>query len=253
MNENRIGRKLILTGLICLLAASAGQALAGDDSPDFLYAARKTVDLYAMPADTADIVATVPLGSMLMEKAESPTGWVQLQTMDGTLGWAEAVEVSDDVPTRIHAHRSTVIVRYCPTMECPEVERAGFDTEMMQVDEDDDWIQVVMPNGVVGWVEEDFIDEDPPRRYVVMVPSANLRSCHSEECPLISTLAHGATLIRMDKKDDWYHVSTTDGVSGWIYEDLVIREDKARQVPSLMAPAAAPSATPASTPPVPGH
>jgi SH3-like domain-containing protein len=231
---------MILAAVICMLAATAGPALAGD-SPDFLYAARKTVDVYAMPADTAEIVTTVPLGSMLMELDESPTGWVQVRAMDGTTGWAEAVEVSDDVPTRVHAHRSTVIVRYCPTLECPEVERAGFDTELMQVDEDDDWVQVVMPNGVVGWVEEDFVDEDPPKRYLVMVPSANIRSCHSEECPLITTVAHGTTLIRMDKKDDWYHVCTTDGVSGWVYEELVIREDKAHQIPAMTAPAAAPA------------
>jgi len=236
MSKNLCGSRMMLAGLICLLAVSAGQAIAGD-SPDYLYAARKTVDLYSMPADTTEILTSVPLGSIMLEMEESPTGWVQVRAMDGTVGWVEAVEVSDDVPTRIYAHRPTVSVRYCPTMECPEVERAGFDTEFMQVDEDDDWVQVVMPNGVVGWVEEDFVSEKPPKRYVVLVPTANLRSCNSEECPLITTLTAGTSVFRMDKEDDWYHVCTTSGVSGWIYEKLVIREDKARHIPSLTAPA----------------
>ena len=48
----------------------------------------------------------------------------------------------------------------------------------------------------------------------------------------------------MDKKDDWYHVCTISGVSGWIFEELVIREDKAQQIPALTAPAAE-SASPA--------
>lgn len=238
MSKNLCGSRIVLAGLICLLALSTGQSWAGD-SPDYLYAARKTVDLYTMPADTSAIVSSIPLGTIMLEVEESPTGWIKVQAMDGTVGWVEAVEISEDVPTRIYAHRPTVTVRYCPTMECPEVERAGFDTEIMQVDEDDDWVQVVMPNGVVGWVEEDFVSEKPAKRYVVMVPTANLRSCHSEECPLITTLAAGTTLIRMDKKDDWYHVCTTSGVNGWIYEKLVIRKDKAHQIPALTAPAAA--------------
>lgn len=237
MSKKLCGSRMLVAALICLLAVSAGQAIAGD-SPDFLYAARKTVDLYTMPADTSEIVTSLPLGTIMLEMEASPTGWVQVQAMNGTVGWVEAVEVSDDVPTRIYAQRPTVTVRYCPTMECPEVELAGFDSEIVQVDEDDDWVQVVMPNGVVGWVEEDFISEKPPKRYVVMVPTANLRSCRSEECPLITTLTAGTPVIRMDKKDDWYHVCTTSGVSGWIYEELVIREDKARQIPALMAPAA---------------
>jgi uncharacterized protein YgiM (DUF1202 family) len=242
MKKNLFGNGMIMAGLICL-ALSAGQVIAGD-SPDYLYAARKTVDVYSMPADTGEILTSVPLGTMMMELEESSTGWVQVRTMDGKLGWVEAVEVSDDVPTRIFAQRPTVTVHYCPTMECPEVERAGFDTEIMQVDEDDDWVQVVMPNGVVGWVDEEVVSEKPPKRYTVMVPSANLRSCHSEECPLITTVAAGAKLIRMDKKDDWYHVCTISGVSGWIFEELVIREDKAQQIPALTAPAAE-SASPA--------
>ena len=237
--------RMLPAGLICLLALTAGPALAGD-SPDYLYAARKTVDLYSMPADTAGILTSVPLGTIMLEMEDSPTGWVQVRTMDNTVGWVEAVEVSDDVPTRIFAQRPTVTVHYCPTMECPEVERAGFDTEIMQVDEDDDWVQVVMPNGVVGWVEEDFVSEKPPKRYVVMVPSANLRSCNSEECPLITTVTAGTTLIRMDKSDDWYQVCTTSGVSGWIFEELVLREDKAQQLPPMTVPPAG-SAAPGPT------
>lgn len=237
MNRDLCFSRLLVVGLVCLLAVSAGQAYAGD-SPDYLYAARKTVDVYSMPADTAEIVTSIPLGTIMMEMEESPTGWVQVQAMNGTVGWVEAVEVSDDVPTRIFTKRPTVTVHYCPTMECPEVERAGFDTELMQVDEDDDWVQVVMPNGVVGWVEEDYVSEKPPKRYVVMVPSANLRSCNSEECPLITTLVAGTSVIRMDKKDDWYQVCTINGVGGWIFEELVLREDKAQQIPGLTAPAA---------------
>ncbi len=244
MNKDLRWSRMLTAGLICLLAVSAGQTFAGDDSPDYLYAARKTVDLYSMPADTAEIVTSLPLGTIMMEMDESPTGWIQVRAMNGIVGWVEAVEVSGDVPTRIFAQRPTVTVRYCPTMECPEVERAGFDTELMQVDEDDDWVQVVMPNGVVGWVEEDYISEEPPKRYVVMVPSANLRSCNSEECPLITTLTAGTSVIRMDKKDDWYQVCTTSGVSGWVYEKLVIREDKAQQLPGLTAPAAGTAAPP---------
>jgi len=244
MNRKPMNRWMLLAGLICLTAFSAAPLPAGDDSPDYLYAARKTVDIYTMPADTGAIAATVPLGTILMELDESPTGWVQVRAMDGSTGWVEAVEVSDDVPTRVYAQMPTVVVRYCPTAECPEVERAGFDTEIMQVDENDDWVQVVMPNAVVGWVEEESIDEKPPKRYVVMVPTANLRSCHSEECPLIATLPAGTKLTRMDKKDDWYHVCTAEGTTGWVYEELVLREDKAMQIPVSPAPAAAPATPP---------
>lgn len=244
MERKLIDRWMLVAGMICLLAVSSAPVPAGDDSPDWLYAARKTVDIYAMPADTAEVTATVPLGTMLMELDESPTGWVQVRAMDGSTGWVEAVVVSDDVPTRVYAQLPTVVVRYCPTVECPEVERAGFETEIMLVDENDDWVQVVMPNAVVGWVEEDSIDEKPPKRYVVMVPTANLRSCHSEECPLIATLVSGTRVIRLDKKDDWYHVCTADGVTGWVYEDLVLREDKAMQLPAPSAPAAAPATPP---------
>jgi uncharacterized protein YgiM (DUF1202 family) len=234
----------------CMLLAAAA-ATAGDD-PDYVYAARKTLDIYATPVDSGEVVSAVPLGTILVEMEEMPEGWVHVRTLDGKEGWVPRGELSDDVPTRVYVQQHQVAVRFCPTIECPEIDRVGFEAELMEVDEDANWIQVVLPNGVVGWVEEEAVADKPPARYVVMVPSANLRSCPGEECPLIATLPSGSVLTRMDKKDDWYNVSTAEGVSGWIYEELVVREDKAVQIPGLTGSAPAPPAPPQAPAPAGG-
>jgi len=215
--------------VVCLLLVLTSRVWAGGE-PDRFFAAAETVILHATPSDTAEAVKLVPRGTILLGLREEATGWVMVRMLDGTSGWSRRIELSRDLPTRVYAQRYSISIRLCPALECAEIEKAGLDTEMVELDENQDWIQIILPNGVVGWVEETVVSETPAKRYVVMVANANLRACAGEGCPRVACLVAGSVLFRMDKKDGWFNVCTKDGLCGWIYEKLVTREEEANRI-----------------------
>lgn len=63
-----------------------------------------------------------------------------------------------------------------------------------------------------------FIDGDA---LIIAVTKANLREGPGGDFDVISQLAYGTAVVRVDKQDEWVKVRTRDGHSGWVHSSLL--------------------------------
>lgn len=67
-------------------------------------------------------------------------------------------------------------------------------------------------------VRNTFVDGDA---LVVAVSKANLRKGPGGRFDVISQLAYGTAVVRIDSRDEWLKVRTRDGHTGWIHASLL--------------------------------
>ena len=103
----------------------------------------------------------------------------------------------------------------------------GSRVQVLQQEED--WLQVITPNDVKGYVFAEYTaDTMPPVYNYVTVDLLNVRSGASSDTDKLGTLPKGTRIQVLEKMEEWIRISTPDNVKGYVWAEYV--SDKAPTV-----------------------
>lgn len=112
-------------------------------------------------------------------------------------------------------------IRAAATVRSEVLTTADFASRLHVVDHHDDWYQVRLEDGRIGFVYDELVTDDQPGRLWVDAVAADLREVPSPYSRVMATVPGGTELRGRGKNDDWYLVELPDGKQGWVHEDLV--------------------------------
>ena len=85
--------------------------------------------------------------------------------------------------------------------------------------EQDGFYQVSDFKNKIGWISKASVDST--RAVIVRTHSANIRQEPTTNSPVVLRAEEGVTFKVLGDKDNWLRVINEDGMTGWIYKDLV--------------------------------
>lgn len=71
----------------------------------------------------------------------------------------------------------------------------------------------------IGWISKSSVDNT--RAVIVRTHTANVRRDPTTNSPIVFRAEEGVTFKVLDDNDHWFRVIHEDGMTGWIYKDLV--------------------------------
>ncbi|MFA5480280.1 MAG: SH3 domain-containing protein, partial [Candidatus Muiribacteriota bacterium] len=107
-------------------------------------------------------------------------------------------------------------------------------TDVVILNKDNDWYQVKMPDGRLGFIFHTLLrelDEEADGIYqsfttgTVKVTVANVRSGPGDNFTKIDALKYGTVIKIYDSSSNWYEIQTPDGLFGFIFGQLVFLDD----------------------------
>nr|WP_241254457.1 SH3 domain-containing protein [Brevibacillus sp. SYP-B805] len=144
-------------------------------------------------------------------------------------------------------------VRSGPGLNEPVVTTVAKDTVLPVLAEEDNWVQVKLPNGNTGWLASWLTRALPPKTAVNQVTSQvqnlNVRSGPSTTFPVMAAINPDRSYPLVQKSGQWYQIQLPGGQKGWVAGWLVKETAGETQGASAAAsPSPAPVQPPASVP-----
>ncbi|MBC8180109.1 SH3 domain-containing protein [candidate division KSB1 bacterium] len=110
--------------------------------------------------------------------------------------------------------------RTAPDLNASVIKQLPPGSKLKQIDKAGDWVEVISDEGTNGWVHQSAFGIEETK-YLYVNKWANVRLGPSINYKIIDKVSKGVDLIRLEKRDNWYHVKIPNGKKGWIREDLL--------------------------------
>jgi len=122
---------------------------------------------------------------------------------------------------RTAATKIAINFRTAPDLEASIIKQLPPGSTLKQIDRAGDWFEVISEEGTNGWVHQSAFGIEETK-YLYVNNWANVRLGPSTNYKIIDKVLKGVELLRLEKRDNWYHVQLPNGKKGWIREDLLI-------------------------------
>ncbi|WP_066498878.1 SH3 domain-containing C40 family peptidase [Abyssisolibacter fermentans] len=169
-------------------------------------------------------LGTLNLGQRV-EIIGQKNNWTQIKIPTGLTGW---IETSYIVPVRnIEYFKKGLVTaellnaRQQPSINSNILTQESKDSLVLIVDKKNEWYEILLENSKSAWIHSDYI------QLISLYPKwtasenvVNMRKSYSLESTVVTKLIKGTNLFILDKKDDWFKVSTGDNIVGWVYDEL---------------------------------
>jgi len=214
------------------------------------------------PGTTFDKIGRIALGQeFLVIKREDD--WFKVDLGDDRSGWvtAEYVDILPDekpdrensLPEKIVINGNLVNVRSGPGTNFAKITGLARGTAVSVLDFQNDWYQIKLSSGQIGWVAAWLVKPDEPtkvsngeesiqatqiKQAIVNVETLNIRSEPNINSAKIGTFVYGTRLNIIGSADDWYQVSLGNGQKGWVAGWLVTLTNTAVSSWQYQAPTA---------------
>lgn len=196
--------------------------LVTDDHPEKLYVETAMANIRELNNVYSPVLTTVQGGTELKSLGKKDD-WYKIQLADGTVGFIYEDLVDDDPPgiLFVNVMSASVHISCSPVSESLGTVSAGDElSKLMKLDE---YYQVKLADGRIGFVHEDAVTNDAPDMLFVDVPQAEIKTDPTIYGVAKATVPGGTELTAFDKEDDFYLVKAADGTLGWIYDENVIK------------------------------
>ncbi len=127
-----------------------------DDPPETLFVITDTVVLHAAPTPSAEVIASLPLGAQLAALGEAGP-FAKVRTAAGEVGFVYRKAVSDDRPEWLFVKVSSTPVMVQPAMDAEVLRELPSGSEALAFAEERDFYLVLLEDGQVGWIHEDYV------------------------------------------------------------------------------------------------
>jgi cell wall-associated NlpC family hydrolase len=244
--------------------------------------AAESANVRGGPGTSYDKVGELPAGTPLQVLAQYD-GWYQARSGDGRIVWvtaellnldpivADFVPEATSIPAAPPAKIGLVAEENLNLRDGPGTNYVGMTklnagAQLDLLARYNDWFQVQMPEGQIGWVLGQYLaigpgvvdrveavtqvpDANPALVGMVRESKVNLRSGPDVAFAKRGGLGAGAQLDLLGRYKDWYNVRTPNGTLGWVSNELVdVSDFVARRVPAVRDIPALPQPRPATRP-----
>ncbi|GEM_PF-2697787 len=236
-------------------------AFMGGEMPDVPMvnaAVQGFANLRAVPAYDARGIGRLDPGTPVNIVGRSSDGeWVQVETLDGTVGWGTALafayegdleELPDTTPAESQAAVTNfAVLRAGPSAEAAELGRLeqGTVVDLLMVDGDRVFVSDGEHSGWVpvsalsypGGVMPEVLAANATVTTTANVETVNLRAAPGADAQRRGWAAVGERLAVVGVSEDgqWYRVVPTSHVGAWIFADLVTLDEGVGPLPVLDA------------------
>jgi hypothetical protein len=118
------------------------------------------------------------------------------------------------------------------------VGQADYGQKLKAIRFEDDWVEVLPPEGLAAWVYSPLLFKDKE----VRAPELNVRSGPGTQFIVLGELKRGDPVTVLESLEEWRKIEAPESVTLWISRDFV------QAPPSIEIPAAEPIVEPTPTP-----
>ncbi len=123
-------------------------------------------------------------------------------------------------------------LRTSPSPDASVVMVIEKQTKLNKISESGDWVEVVTPEGLQGWVPRSVFGIEETK-YLYTNRKSNVRKGPGTNYDKIEEVKKGTRLKKIEKRDNWYNVVLPNNKTGWIYAQLVDMRDEKTIPPAV--------------------
>jgi SH3-like domain-containing protein len=132
---------------------------------------------------------------------------------------APAANIVNSSADYASVNKNGVFVRSGPSTEYRVIRSAYKGLPVQVIGNQDNWTQIKDFMGQEGWIYTPLLGSN--NSAVVKATKANLRSGPGLQFMVTNQVDFGAVLLVNNIKDDWYMVTTSGGLEGWLSREVV--------------------------------
>ena len=179
---------------------------------------RKT-EIRMGPGEDYEIIGEVPKGEQA-KWLDDKSGWWQIQTRSGKVGWIKGDEAKA-LPLKRLVAKQTDVAYQKPGFNYPTVGRIIKNREYKPIEKKGEWYRIQLSDGVFGWAHRDVFNA-PQQKIVFTLDVANIRRGPGIHYGIIKTVEPATDLVVLGSESNWYYVEIKDvRVRGYIKKELV--------------------------------
>jgi N-acetylmuramoyl-L-alanine amidase len=179
------------------------------------------------PSLSGDVIGRLSQGQ-LVHVVETKGNWMKVVT-SSLIGWVSSSYLSS------YHHQETTVktgwvtadslnVRAQPSMTAERVGKVSHGEQVTITDKQENWYQILMNNGKVGWVSSEYIStasKTTSSFVTVLHPNVNIRALPSLGSPIQAMAQYGERYRVLGKIGNWYEIELPNRTRGYIAGWLV--------------------------------
>ncbi|SDK59051.1 C40 family peptidase [Natronincola ferrireducens] len=211
--------------IVILMFSLLSTSFAAAENPSATIIASQGI-LRKSPDFAGKITETLKIGTEVsIHKQQEDWYFVKLED-NSTEGWMyKDIVLLNDKKNTIKKGVTTASilnVRSGPSTNNSIISKVPNGTETIIIQEEKEWYQVQLNNGVKGFVNANYVKLVPNYpQAIVLNDDSSVRAEASSGAPITITLNKNHTIYIKDYKDGWYHILTEDFTEGWIKSDMI--------------------------------
>ncbi|WDV45705.1 NlpC/P60 family protein [Clostridiaceae bacterium M8S5] len=149
-----------------------------------------------------------------------------VKTSDGAIGWVDSnyiVPIKDIKYLKKGLITADILnVREKPSLTANILSKKHENNLVIIVEKQEDWYKILLENSTNAFLHSDYV------QLISLYPmwsisegTVNLRSSFSTDSDVVTKLNKGKSVFVLDRKDDWFKISTGDNIVGWVKTDLI--------------------------------
>lgn len=178
------------------------------------------------PSLSGDVIGRLSQGQ-LVRVVETRDEWMKVVT-SSLIGWVSSSYLSSYHRKEATAKTGWVTadslnVRAQPSLTAERVGKVTYGEQVTITDKQENWYQILMNNGKVGWVSSEYIStasKTASSFVTVLYPNVNIRALPSLGSPIQAMAQYGERYRMLGKIGNWYEIEIPKQgigyIAGWL-------------------------------------
>ncbi|MFZ5519475.1 MAG: SH3 domain-containing protein [Candidatus Zhuqueibacterota bacterium] len=172
-------------------------------------------EVHQEPDSESGVLANVEAGE-IFDPIATQGSWYRITYKRGDTGWISVGNVAELKYPQVYVNSGTVNIHRNPDKNAPRIAVVKEGIELTPINEEEDWLFVVLPRGDKGWIEKALVNRQKyPRVIIVKETKAYEQPTNSSRA--IASLFTDDEFATLDKKDNWHKVLLRGSEIGWVY------------------------------------
>lgn len=125
--------------------------------------------------------------------------------------------------TTVQVIPAVLNVREGPSTDYKKIGALNQDTILVQIDKQDSWLRVRLPDGSYGWVYGYHVEEMQDEPVICTGQKVNFRKNPGTNYRVIKSLRYQEVLLLLRERGDWCQLRDAEGNIGWAHSNYIAK------------------------------